>query len=233
MRIATIMARSGTQRFPRKNYHAFSNDKNIVEITRDKCIKSNSFDKVVITSDDTYFEKYCNHNIVEFHHRPAHLATSTATTDEVMDCLFSDYECNSMMIVNSVSPLQTIQDIRNCADGLTLADCVMAVNTLQQHCDFDSTPLNYNPLGAFEPTQTLVPVKRHVYSCMGWNKKTYVDSRNSGYEGLFPGNLELVEVSPFAGMLIKYKEDFELYQKLANALDVEFEKKNGKINISK
>ena len=53
---------------------------------------------------------------------------------------------------------------------------------------------------------------------MGWNREAYVASRKAGFKGLFPGKLELVEVSPQAGMLIKYEEDFELYKKIAKVL---------------
>ena len=218
MRIAIIMARSGSERFPKKNYHPFVDGMNLVEIAKDKCLKSGQFDKIVITSDDTYFKQYCNDDVTEFHHRSEELTSSSATTDQVMDCLFEEYNCTSMMVVNSPSPLQTVQDIIKCAETLTQSDCVLAVNTIRQHCDFNDRPLNYNPLGPLEPQQMLKPIRRHVHSCMGWNREAYVASRKAGFKGLFPGKLELVEVSPQAGMLIKYEEDFELYKKIAKVL---------------
>ena len=218
MKIAIIMARSGSERFPKKNYHPFVNGMNLVEIAKDKCLKSGQFDKIVITSDDIYFKQYCDENVTEFHHRSDELTSSSATTDQVMDCLFDEYECSSMMVVNSPSPLQTVQDIIKCAETLTQSDCILAVNTIRQHCDFNDRPLNYNPLGPLEPQQMLKPIRRHVHSCMGWNREAYVASRKAGFKGLFPGKLELVEVSPQAGMLIKYEEDFELYKKIAKVL---------------
>ena len=39
-------------------------------------------------------------------------------------------------------------------------------------------------------------------------------------EGLFPGNMALVEVSTLAGMLIKYEEDFILCSKIEEALNL-------------
>ena len=68
--------------------------------------------------------KYCNDDMTEFHHRSEELTSSSATTDQVMDCLFEEYECTSMMVVNSPSPLQTVQDIIKCAETLTQSDFV-------------------------------------------------------------------------------------------------------------
>ena len=174
------------------------------------------FDKIVITSDDEYFDQYCGHGNVEFHKRTTAQASSNTSTDTVMDIMFAAYDCESMLWVNSVSPLQSIEDITNCASTLSMdgVDAVMAVNTLRQHCAIGGTPINYDPNVAFEKTQDLMPVQRFVYSCMGWNRETYVSHRANGFPGLFPGNLELVEVSVNAGMLVKYREDFDLFKKI-------------------
>ena len=126
-----------------------------------------------------------------------------------------------MLWVNSVSPLQSIEDIKNC--GLSLqdpeVDCVMAVNTLYQHCCISNEPINFNPNNSFEKTQDLEPVQRFIYSCMGWKRASYVKNRNNGFKGLFPGNLKLVEASILAGMLIKYEEDFILCSKIEKAME--------------
>ena len=60
----------------------------------------------------------------------------------------------------------SIEDIKNC--GLRLnnpeVDCVMAVNTLYQHCCIANKPLNFEPNNAFEKTQDLEPIQRYIYS---------------------------------------------------------------------
>ena len=211
-KIVVIPVRAGSKRLPKKNYKPF-NSRTLAEIARDKCLASGIFDKIVITSDDTFFEELVNCNSVEFLPRTQDLAADYATTDIVVDFLFEKFTtCESMLWVNSVSPLQSIEDIKNC--GLRLqdpkVDCVMAVNTLYQHCCISNEPLNFDPNNSFEKTQDLVPIQRFIYSCMGWKKSTYVNNRNNGFKGLFPGNLALVEASTLAGMLIKYEEDFVL-----------------------
>ena len=218
--IAVIPVRSGSKRLPKKNYKSF-NSRNIAEIARDKCLSAGIFDKVIISSDDPFFEELVNCNDVEFLLRNKNLAGDDATTDIVVDFFFEKFSsCDSILWVNSVSPLQSIQDIKNC--GLRLndpnVDCVMAVNTLYQHCCIANEPLNFNPNNPFEKTQDLVPIQRYIYSCMGWKKEAYVKHRSRGFKGLFPGRMALVEASVLAGMLIKYEEDFILCSKIEEAM---------------
>ena len=219
-KIAIIPARSGSKRLPKKNYKPF-NSRTLVEIARDKCLATGIFDKVIISSDDPFFEDLINCKEVEFVKRTEKLAGDNATTDMVMDFFFEKLpSCKTILWVNSVSPLQTIQDIKNCGIRLSdpYIDCVMAVNTLYQHCSILNQPINFNPNSPFEKTQDLVPIQRYIYSCMGWRRETYIKSRMEGFKGLFPGNMSLVEVSTLAGMLIKYEEDFILCSQIEKAI---------------
>jgi CMP-N-acetylneuraminic acid synthetase len=221
-RIAVIPVRSGSKRLPKKNYKSF-NSRTLAEIARDKCLASSIFDKIVISSDDPVFEELVNCNEVEFLRRTENLAGDDSTTDMVVDFFFEEFpSCESILWVNSVSPLQSIEDIKNC--GLRLnnpeVDCVMAVNTLYQHCCISNKPLNFDPNNAFEKTQDLEPIQRYIYSCMGWKREVYFKYRNDGFKGLFPGKMALVEVSALAGMLIKYEEDFILCSKIEEALNL-------------
>ena len=233
-KIAVIPVRSGSKRLPKKNYKSF-NSRTLAEIARDKCLDSGIFDKVIITSDDPVFEELVNCNEVDFLQRTDDLAGDNATTDMVVDFFFEEFpSCKSILWVNSVSPLQSVEDIKNC--GLRLndpdVDCVMAVNTLYQHCCIANKPLNFDPNNAFEKTQDLQPIQRYIYSCMGWKRGTYVKYRSEGFKGLFPGKMGLVEASVLAGMLIKYEEDFLLCSKIEEAIGVIPKRKTPPIAIS-
>ena len=226
-KIAVIPVRAGSKRLPKKNYKSF-NSRTLAEIARDKCLAIGIFDKVIISSDDPFFAELVNCKQVEFMQRTEQLAGDDATTDMVIDFFFEQLpSCETLLWVNSVSPLQSIEDIKNCGTSLhdPNVDCVMAVNTLYQHCCISNKPINFNPNNSFEKTQDLEPVQRYIYSCMGWRRKTYVEYRNQGFKGLFPGNISLVEASILAGMLIKYEEDFILCSKIEEAMS-KFNKNN-------
>ena len=64
-KIAVIPVRSGSKRLPKKNYKSF-NSRNIAQIARDKCLAAGIFDKIIISSDDPFFEELINCNEVEF-----------------------------------------------------------------------------------------------------------------------------------------------------------------------
>ena len=83
-KIAVIPARAGSKRLPKKNYKSF-NSRTLVEIARDKCLAAGIFDKVIISSDDPFFEQLVNCNQVEFLQRSENLACDDATTDVVID----------------------------------------------------------------------------------------------------------------------------------------------------
>jgi len=221
-KVAVIPVRAGSKRLPKKNYKSF-NSRILAEIARDKCLATGIFDRVIISSDDPFFENLVNCNEVQFIKRSKNLAGDDATTDMVIDFFFETLNpCDSIVWVNSVSPLQSIQDIKNCGVRLndSSVDCVMAVNTLYQHCCISNKPINFNADNPFEKTQDLEPIQRYIYSCMGWKRDTYVKYRSKGFKGLFPGNMALVEVSILAGMLIKYEEDFILCSKIEEALNL-------------
>ena len=221
-KIAVIPVRSGSKRLPKKNYKSF-NSRTLAEIARDKCLASGIFDKIVISSDDPFFSELVNCEEVKFIQRAENLACDNATTDMVIDFFFQELpSCESILWVNSVSPLQSVEDITNC--GMSLSDpnvdCVMAVNTLYQHCCTANKPINFDPNNHFEKTQDLEPIKRYIYSCMGWKRETYVEHRKKGFKGLFPGHMVHVEASALAGMLIKYEEDFILCSKIEEAMNM-------------
>ena len=234
-KIAVIPVRSGSKRLPKKNYKNF-NSRNLAEIARDKCLAAGIFDKVIISSDDPFFKNLVNSDEVQFLKRKEDLANDEATTDMVVDFFFKELpSCETILWVNSVSPLQLVQDIKNC--GLRLndpdVDCVMAVNTLYQHCCIAGKPLNFNPHNSFEKTQDLRPIQRYIYSCMGWKRSNYIKQRSEGFKGLFPGKLALVEASVMAGMLIKYDEDFLLCSKIEKAMGLDPTETMPKLNIAK
>ena len=234
-KIAVIPVRSGSKRLPKKNYKNF-NSRNLAEIARDKCLAAGIFDKVIISSDDPFFENLVNSDEVQFLKRKEDLANDEATTDMVVDFFFKELPSSETILwVNSVSPLQQVQDIKNC--GLRLndpdVDCVMAVNTLYQHCCIAGKALNFNPHNSFEKTQDLRPIQRYIYSCMGWKRSNYIKQRSEGFKGLFPGKLALVEASVMAGMLIKYDEDFLLCSKIEKAMGLDQKATMPKLNITK
>ena len=100
-KIAVIPVRSGSKRLPKKNYKNF-NSRNLAEIARDKCLAAGIFDKVIISSDDPFFENLVNSDEVQFLKRKEDLANDEATTDMVVDFFFKEFPLRDQLLCVSL-----------------------------------------------------------------------------------------------------------------------------------
>ena len=82
--ICIIPARGGSKRFPRKNLSKIG-EKSLVQRSIDTAIKTNLFDKILLTSDDNEIlnEAKGTSRIVETHKRNEDLANDTATVKDL------------------------------------------------------------------------------------------------------------------------------------------------------
>lgn len=216
--IAFIPARSGSQRFKRKNYHDFWNGYNLSQIMAFKCIDTKLFDRIVITSDDDYFEKCAKDIGVEFFLREEKYCTAEASSDMVTEHLFNNFKCDYALKLINMNPLQTVKDISVCVETLTTCDTVMPVNRMQKQALFRGQPLNYDPRAPHAQTQDLEPYYQWSYSSFGHKRDTYLESRKQGLKGMLFGDVKYPEVSTQAAMAIKTKEDFEFLKTIYSML---------------
>ena len=74
--------------------------------------------------------------------------------------------------VNTVSPLQTVNDIKNFVNLSQGKDWKsgVSVNTASVHAIFDNDPLNFEWVQGFSRTQDLKPLKTFNYAMMGWSR---------------------------------------------------------------
>jgi len=218
-KIAFITARSGSQRFPRKNYHDFYMGYNLSKIMALKCMNSGLFDRVVVTSDD---KNFCDDwtetkwHKVEFYLREAKYATSEASADMVMTHLFENFECDQGFMMINMNPFQTRDDITLCVEALESADTVMPVNKMQKQAIFKGNPINYDPNVPHAQTQDLEPYYQWAYSLFGWKRDSYLEAKSKGHVGMLVGKVAYPEVSFKASFAIKTESDFNFYKSIAS-----------------
>ena len=82
-----------------------------------------------------------------------------------------------------------MQEIKNCELCLNDTDvnCVMAVNTLYQHCCISQAKIISIHKILFKKTQDLITTQRYIYSCIRWKRETYVKNIGKSFRGLFSG----------------------------------------------
>ena len=213
MNICMVPVRKGSVRLAKKNYLKIG-DFTVLEITLLKAIKSQVFDRIVVNTDDPELEALSTRLGVEFYKRDDDLASSSATSDQVVHDFFQNNEGDRIFWVNTVSPLQTLADIKNFVDlsqdeGWSSG---VSINSSLVHAVYKESPLNFIWKEGFARTQDLNPVTIFNYAMMGWHRKM-TDKLMIGQ--LFDENTKLIESSKWSNFLLKNEEDMELIRRLS------------------
>ncbi len=212
MNICMVPVRQGSERLTRKNYLKIG-EFTVLEITLLKVIQSKVFDRIVVNSDDPALEEVTSRMGVDFYLRNEELATSSATIDQVILDFFNNIDGDRVFLVNTVSPLTTIGDIRsfvNIGQEVSWRSAV-SINPALVHVFYANDPLNFKWEGGFARTQDLEPVICLNYATMGWHRKM-AKRLESGQ--LFDESTRLVESSKWSSFLLKTKEDLEVIRTL-------------------
>jgi len=116
--LGIIPARGGSKRIPRKNVRPFQGQSLV-----SRAIASTGFskylDRVVVSTDDAEIKQIAenlNHQVID---RPAHLATDTAASEDVMRHVLTvlpDYRW--IVLLQPTSPYRTAEDIDGCLELL-------------------------------------------------------------------------------------------------------------------
>ena len=207
-----IPARSGSQRLAKKNYLPFK-DSSILENTVAKALESGVFKRVVLNTDDEALCKVAEKWGVEIFIREPALASSTATSDQVVLDFLSKHDVTEVFWLNTVSPFTTVADIINFAEQFTLnkAKSAVSVNKKFVHATLDSAPVNFTIGAGFARTQDLIPITLYNYSIMAWSR----DCLSALGDGvLFDKSTIEIETSIQSSILLKNEKDYELVQQL-------------------
>ena len=214
MNFCMIPVRKGSQRLAKKNYLKI-NGKAIYEIAIEKALSVNLFDKIVLNTDDSSLENAVNNLSVDFYLRDSELASSHATSEMVVLDFLKKYDCDRVFWLNTVSPLQTLEDIKSFFHDTVRNDCKssVAVTKHQVHASFQDQPINYEWDQNFLKTQDMNPVFCFNYSMMSWHK-TEIKMLEKGQ--LFNKSTKMIESSVWSNFLLKSEEDFQLIKKLSS-----------------
>lgn len=215
MNICMVPVRKGSVRLARKNYLKIGKF-TVLEIALLKAVKSKVFDRIVVNTDDPTLEKVANRVGVDFYLRKMELASSHATSDQVVLDFFNNNEGDRIFWVNTVSPLQTLNDIKNFVNiGKKVNwESGVSINTKQVHTLFANYPLNFDWKSGFSKTQDLEPFKCFNYAMMGWHRKMVKKLENSQ---LFDEKTVLVESSKWSSFLLKNQDDMKFITNLSKA----------------
>jgi CMP-N-acetylneuraminic acid synthetase len=215
-----IPARRGSMRLKAKNL-ALLNGRPLVSYAIDAAKASGVFSRIVLNSEDEVFADIARQYGAEFYHRPPDLASSSAKSDTVVHDFILKNPCDIVAWVNSTSPLQTGEEVRQVVEYFQIEqlDSLITVRNEQVHALLDGQPLNFNEQEIFAQTQDLKPVGLFVYSVMMWRTKSFLEHFQKNGHAILCGKVGYYPVSKLTSIIIKKEEDFKIAEFLLAGMD--------------
>ena len=110
--LAQIPARLGSKRVAQKNIRMINNQP-LIYYSIKACKESKYIDTTIVNSEGEIIKRICKENNVKFYDRPRHLLGDDIVQDDFNYDFLKNFECENMILVNSVSPLIEGKDIDN------------------------------------------------------------------------------------------------------------------------
>lgn len=213
--ICMIPARIGSQRFRRKNLALIGNE-SILGLGINNAIKANIFDEIIVNGDDDIFKKISEEKGVKYYKRKKNLGSSNTKSDDVVYDFINNNECENIIWLNAIAPLQPIEDIQGFTSKLIekKIDSLFAIKSEYLQTIYKDKPLNFSENKKFPKTQDLNPVKLFVPSLMGWKSKSFIKQYMKKKHAFFCGNVDYFEVTNLSSQVIKTENDFRLIRSI-------------------
>ena len=173
--ISMIPARIGSTRLKYKNL-ALVNNKPLIYYSIKSAIESKVFDKIIVNSDDVIFKKIAKRYKVGFYNRPKKLGGNNIKSDDVVYDFLKNYNCDILVWVNPIAPLQNPVDIRKIVKNFKSSsyNSLYTVVDRKVHALYNNKNLNFKKNIKFQQTQSLKPVTEMVYTLMMWKSKEFL-----------------------------------------------------------
>ncbi len=220
--IAFLPCRRGSERVKHKNTRTFASiEGGLTKIKMEQLLNCPEIDSIIVSTDDPEVAETCqrlasNHtksvNILE---RPAHLATSTASTDDVVKYIPEIISDGVILWTHVTSPFVDSNAYTNAirafreksSDGY---DSLMSVTRVQKFLWDENGPINYDREKEKWPRTQTLPVIYEVNSAIFLAPiEIYIQQQDRVGKKVVP-----FELSASQAMDIDWEEDFKLAQEL-------------------
>ena len=209
-----VPARLGSQRLPEKNLRPLAGTPLVAWAIR-KSLDSGVFDEVWVNSESEKFEQIARQEGARFHHRPAELASNTATSEDYVAEFLEHHDCDLLFQVHSIAPLLTANEVRDFVNAMrsSEADVQLSVVEEQIECAYGDRPVNFG-FRSKTNSQELEPIQRVTWSITGWRRETFLAAHREGRCATYAGAVAFHPISRLGGLIIKTDEDLRLAEAL-------------------
>lgn len=125
--LVVIPARGGSKRIPRKNIRLFDGQP-LIAWSIYAARQSKHIDRIVVSTEDDEIRRVAHKLGAEVIDRPAHLATDTASSEDVMRHVLYELPKYAMIVLlQPTSPYRSPEDIDACIEICSVCDACISV----------------------------------------------------------------------------------------------------------
>ncbi len=213
-----IPARMGSQRLKKKNLRELGGMPLITHAIR-KCKAAGVFDEIWVNSEDDVFGQISTEEGVQFHKRPAELASNTATSEQFVYEFLTQHPCDLLFQVHSIAPLLGAERVAEFVHAMEGSDYDVLLSCIEEQieCAMDDRPVNFS----FESktnSQELKPIQRITWSITGWRVRTYLQAYEAGQTATFAGKVGFFPLTRPEGHIIKTEEDLRVAEAMLQGM---------------
>jgi len=216
--IGEIPARYGSRRVKNKNLRML-NGKPMIAYAIEAAKGASLLSDVYVNTESDVIGAVAEELGVKYYRRSPELASDTALQEEFNYDFIRQTGAEVLVMVNPVSPLVTAADIdavvRHFLDHDF--DTLITVEELRQQAFCDGKPVNIDPTGFLQPTQSIPPIHLCAWSVTVWKASTFIRLFETEQCGAFGGKLGFYPLPRETCLKVSYESDFRLAEMMLRA----------------
>lgn len=208
--IAMIPARLGSKRIPKKNLR-FLGEKPLIQYPIDLALQIPEFESVWVNTESEELGKAIEGMGAKFHRRPEEFSADTCTNREFTYHFMQNHECDYVIMVNSTSPLLSLDTIKDFVKFVNEHDYDTVLSTISEKAEsfYKGEPLNFDIKNKVN-SQMLEPIEKTVWALTAWKRETFMQIEQSGVCPIFGGKLGTFPIPKSESCDLDTEEDWKI-----------------------
>lgn len=208
--IAMIPARLGSKRIPKKNLR-YLGDKPLIQYPIDLALQIPEFESVWVNTESEELGHAAETMGAKFHKRPPEFSTDSSTNREFTYHFMCHHECDYVIMVNSTSPLLSIDTIQRFIQFTNEHDYDTILSTVSEKAEsfYRGEALNFN-LKQKVNSQILEPIEKTVWALTAWKRETFMKLEQEGICPIFGGVLKTFQIPKDEACDLDTEEDWHI-----------------------
>lgn len=218
--IAMIPARLGSKRIPRKNLR-YLGEKPLIQYPIDLALQIPEFESVWVNTESVELGAVARQLGAGFHKRPEAFSADNCTNREFTYHFMCEHECDYVIMVNSTSPLLSLETVQKFIRFVDEHDYDTILSTISEKAEtfYRGKALNFS-LEQKVNSQMLEPVEKTVWALTAWKRETFMELEQKGICPVFGGKLATFHIPKDEACDLDTEEDWRIAEGAVRAREL-------------